>query len=754
LYVDEDEDVQTYGRLFNREVLWLILRYVLVYKKYLFVALVFVLIITGTNLLVPFLLRTLIDRHISKQGQIVDFGRAEGPGEPDSAGSRDRLGVAGLPEKTSHTLAKRLRKSLLLDDGVYFLFQSELKYFSKTEKEILIERGLLSRESFLLLERPRLEGETGKKVETLTQAGKVRVYGGTFFLFDTGILGGFTTAQVALLRERDFSRILAYVLFIVGTLLLQFSASYLQIVYLMKLSQFAMKDLRKDLFDHLLSLEVSYFDRNPVGKLVNRVTNDIETLNELFSSVLVTLFQDVLMMAGIAVIMFLADFRLALIVSASYPFVVLFTVLFRVQARNAYRLIRTKITGLNIFMNETITGIRIIQIFTRENANRANFLARNNAVYKAQLKELYANAIFRPLISLLNWFAIAAVIYFGARGLVSDSVTFGLLVMFVAYVERFFAPVHDLSEKFDIMQSATAAGEKLLTVFNAEAVKEGEGGSIDGGREGGHRRARESDVQRDGAGTASRFEAAPRLRGEVRFEDVWFSYQPNEWVLRGVSFTIKPTQTLAIVGETGAGKTTVISLLSKFYRIQRGRILIDGVSIDEIPYKILRENIASVMQDVFLFSRTVRDNITLGKPYDREWFEKVCGVTHVNRFLSSLPELDLEMVMERGATFSAGERQLVSFARALYSNPSILVLDEATSNIDTETETLIRDAIGHLTKGRTSIIIAHRLSTIKNADTIIVLDKGAIVEEGRHEELLAKRGIYHKLYTLQFKALS
>jgi ABC-type multidrug transport system fused ATPase/permease subunit len=325
--------------------------------------------------------------------------------------------------------------------------------------------------------------------------------------------------------------------------------------------------------------------------------------------------------------------------------------------------------------------------------------------------------------------------------------------MFIAYVERFFAPVHDLSEKFDIMQSATAAGEKLITVFNDDAVKEVEGGSTEGARTGGGRRERGPAASRDAARAEPRFGAESRLRGEVLFEDVWFSYQPSEWVLRGVSFAIKPRQTLAIVGETGAGKTTVINLLSRFYRIQRGRILIDGVSIDDIPYRVLRENIASVMQDVFLFSRTVRDNITLGEPFDEEWFNKVCGVTHVDRFISNLPKLDLEMVMERGATFSAGERQLVSFARALYSNPSILVLDEATSNIDTETETLIRDAIAHLTKGRTSIVIAHRLSTIKNADTIIVLDKGTVVEEGRHEELLAKRGIYHKLYTLQFNAL-
>ena len=756
MYVDEDEDRQTYGKLFNRDVLALILRYVMSYRRHLFVALVFVLFIAGSNLLVPFLLRTLIDRHISKQGVILAL-----PG----GATAGQLGKA---------LEKQLRRSVRLDDETFFLLQSQLKYVSAGERERLVRDGTLSDRAYLLLEPRDVAGTTGPgdkgapsgptgpgddlrvKIEEMVSTGDIRVYTGergakgdrasrgVYYLVETGALAGFTTGEIMRLRESDFTSILRYVLYIIAMLLVQFGASYLQIIELMKLSQLAMKDLRRDLFEHILDLEVSFFDKTPIGKLVNRVTNDIETLNELFSSVLVTLFQDVLMMAGIALIMFFTDFRLALIVSSAYPFIVLFTILFRIQARKAYRLIRTKITALNSFINETITGIRIVQIFVREAQNFAKFFGRNTAVYDAQLKEMYANAVFRPLINFLNWFSIAAVIYFGARGLIGGRVSFGLLIMFVAYIERFYAPVQDLSEKFDIMQSATAAGEKLIAVLRAEAVRETGGAAFT------HRPLspgtglpRAGERPRGGAGER-------RFKGEIVFDDVWFSYVPGEWVLRGLSFSVKPEQTLAIVGATGAGKTTVINLLARFHRVGKGRILIDGTSIEDISYLDLRRNIASVMQDVFLFSRTVKDNITLGNPYDEDWYRKVCEVTHVDRFIGGLPGKDLEPVMERGATFSAGERQLISFARALYANPSILVLDEATSNIDTETEKLIRDAIVHLTKGRTSIVIAHRLSTIRHADTIVVIDKGTIVEEGRHQALLAKKGIYHKLYTLQF----
>jgi len=703
------EDTGQNGRLYNREVLNLLFKYVLRYRRYLLIALLFVLFITGSNLVIPYLLKTIVDRFIFKQGRVVEFLWAQ---------QLDRRLLRGLQR---------------LGEDTAFLYQSQLKHLTKKEMEKLEGSGILSGETYLLVTPPQLEGRLGEKLAGLLASGKAIRYG-AHLLINTDSISEFTLNELLALRQADFRNVLVYVLVIVGVLFLQFGASYVQIVYLMKLSQLAMKDLRKDLFAHLLTFEVTYFDQNRIGRLVNRVTNDIETLNELFSSVLVTLFQDLLMMLGIALVMFFTDLYLAAVVSLTYPFIILFTIVFRIQVRNAYRIIRTRISELNSFLNETITGMRVIQIFVREMKNFQNFRGLNSAVFQAQLKQLYVYAVFRPLISFLRWFSIAAVIYFGARGIGLDRVSYGVLVMFIAYIERFFAPVQDLSEKFDLMQNANAAGEKIISVFGADASHE----------------ALSSDHKSRGH---SRQPRDYRFLGDICFEDVWFSYKPEEWVLKGISFSVRPEETLAIVGETGAGKSTIVSVLSKYYRHQKGRILIDGLEIEEIPHWRIRKNFAAVMQDVFLFSRSIRENIILGRPFDQDWFDTVCRVTHVDRFIRELPGGDMEQVMERGVTFSAGERQLLSFARALYFNPSVLVLDEATSSIDTETERLIQDAIMNLTKGRTSIVIAHRLSTIKHADRIIVIDRGRIVEEGNHKSLLAKKGIYHTLYHLQFSNL-
>jgi len=704
------EETTENGRLYNRDVLKLLFKYVFRYRRYLLSALFFVLLITGSNLYIPYLLRSMVDRFIFKQGRLIQLLSGQ---------SLDR---------------KVLRNAVRLEEDFYFLFKAQLRYLKTREMDELEKSGMISRKTYLLVESPIIQEELRKKVEQFSATGQILSYDG-FYLFETGITGRFSLEEILRLRQADFSKLVLYVLIIVAILFVEFGASYVQIVYLMKLSQFAMKDLRKDLFSHIITLEVSFFDRNRIGKLVNRVTNDIETLNELFSSVLVHLFQDLLMMLGIAIVMFFTDLYLASVVAFTFPFIILITVLFRIRVRKAYRKIRTKITDLNSFLNEAITGIRVIQIFVREMKMFLKFTSLNTAVFNAQMKQLTVYALFRPIVSFLRWFAIAAVIYFAARGIGIDRVSYGILVMFIAYVERFFSPVQNLSEKFDLMQSANAAGEKIISIFNGNATHEIPPEDF-----------RSYGVRAQGNGS--------RFTGEIYFDDVWFSYEPDEWVLRGVSFWVRPQKTLAIVGETGAGKSTITSVLSKFYNVQKGRVLIDGVDIGEIPHWKIRQNFISVMQDVFLFSRSIRENITLGRTYDRDWFETVCRATHVDGFIRNLPQNEQEPVMERGATFSAGERQLLSFARALYFNPSVLVLDEATSNIDTETERLIQDAILNLTRDRTSIIIAHRLSTVKNADKIIVLDKGKIVEEGDHQTLLARKGIYHKLFRLQFSNLT
>jgi ABC-type multidrug transport system fused ATPase/permease subunit len=714
-YFEEEPDG---GALINKDILRILFGYVWHYKKQLCFSLFCVVVITGATLTIPYCAKTIFDRYIIKQGYAVDAGK---------------ISLAKNAE-----LARRAKSGKSLGAGKYFMFQSGLSFFSKRQIQSFIDAGIFSRDKYTLVESPRrTDPKIARKLESAVASGSAIACPDSTYLFKQGGFAGFTNKELLKVRDSDVGNIMRYVLFMLAIFTVQFVATYLQIVSLMRLSQHSMRDLRRDLFGHALSLEVSYFDKNPIGRLVNRVSNDIEVLNEMFSSVLITLFQDILILTGITGIMFVANVYLACAVAVTFPLLFAVTFVFRVQARKAYRVIRTKIADLNAFLNENISGVRIVQIFVQEAKQIAKFIKINDDVYRANIRQVYIYAVFRPLIDFFRWFAIATVIYLGSRLIFDDRLSYGMVLMFIAYIGAFFEPIGDLSEKFDIMQSATAAGEKILSVFNAKAKKE---------LSGPHQDAPEGPPA----------EGVKRLSGGIAFNDVWFSYAqgaaiaPEEWVLRGISFSVKPRETLAIVGETGSGKTTIISLLSRLYPVQKGSITVDGVDINDIPYNVLRKNIATVMQDVFLFSRTLRGNVILNSPFEAERFASVGRITHIDKFIKNLAGGENEQVMERGATFSAGERQLLAFARALYADPSILVLDEATSNIDTETERLIQDAIAHLIQGRTSIIIAHRLSTIRNASQIIVLEKGCIVEQGNHESLLAKRGRYYDLYKMQF----
>jgi len=710
-----EEDLPSTGAagLLNRAVIRLLFSYLFRYRRYLFAAIFFLIFIAGARLLVPYISGYTIDHFLVKKGVCVSRTLLE---ESSAAG----------PE-----LRKKLLYSIALDDTALFLFSRQLARVPAKERSF---------DQWTLIESPpKVSGALSQKIQEAVKNGEVRRYWNDRFLFSDAALGRFTTAELAVLRSADWFRVGMYVLLVIGLFLVQFAASYLQIIALMKLSQYAMRDLRLDLYRHCLSLELSFFDKNPVGRLVNRITNDIETLNEMFSSVAVALFQDLIIMAGIVVVMFFTDVRLSLMVCSAFPFLAVITIVFRDRVRSAYRIIRTRISHLNAFLNENITGIRITQIFGRETRQFDKYRAINHEVYSANIRQLFVYAVFRPLIDFFRWAAVAGVIFFGSQMLVHAELSYGVIVMFLAYIANLFEPLGDLAEKFDIMQSANAAGEKILSVLKADALRE-----ID----------KKDTVQKSlPEGRPPGLPGGRRFRGEIRFDNVWCAYAPDEWVLRGVSFSVPPRSTMAIVGETGSGKSTMINLLARLYPWQKGRITIDGIDTAKIPYSVLRSNMAVVMQEMFLFSRSVRENLVLGAPFEAARWEEIIRITHVDRLLARLPAGAEEMVMERGATFSAGERQLCAFARALYADPAILVLDEATSNIDSETENLIQDALRHLVRDRTSIIIAHRLSTVRSADRIIVLDKGAIAEQGDHKTLLALKGLYYNLYKLQFEAV-
>jgi ATP-binding cassette subfamily B multidrug efflux pump len=501
-------------------------------------------------------------------------------------------------------------------------------------------------------------------------------------------------------------------------LVVGFVVSYIQNYTMSYVGQRVMFDLRVHLFGHIQRMEVQFFDKNPVGRLMTRLTSDVEVLNELFTSGVVAIFLDVFTLAGIVAILCYLNLKLALITFMVLPLLGVATHMFRVRARDSYRKVRVRLAALNSFLQENVTGMSVVQLFNRERAQLDKFNALNRDLYDAHIMSVVAYAMFFPAIELLSAVAIALILAYGGGDVIRGAMTFGSLVAFIQYAQRFYRPIADLSEKYNILQSAMASS-----------------------------RIQDPPVPR--ALPRPTTAAAP---SEVVFEDVRFSYNPGEPVLHGVSFRVAPGEKVAVVGYTGAGKTTIINLLSRFYEVDSGRILINGVDIRDLTLSDLRRDVAVVLQDVFLFSGSVAENITLGNPaISGEKMREVSRYINAEKLISKLPHGYAENVGERGKSLSVGERQLLSFARALVYDPMLLVLDEATSSVDTETEYLVQDALKKFMSGRTAIVIAHRLSTIRDVDRIVVLHKGRIVEEGPHHELLAKGGLYSELYELQFK---
>jgi ATP-binding cassette subfamily B protein len=504
----------------------------------------------------------------------------------------------------------------------------------------------------------------------------------------------------------------------------KFCSEFLQSYTLSMTGQKIMYDMRMQLFRHLHTLSASFFDKNPVGRLITRVITDIDVLNELFSSGIVSIFGDIFTLLGIMIAMLVLDWQLGLVTLAVVPVIGVVTAIFRRKARDSYRRVRIAIAKINAYLQEHITGMAVVQLYNREEKSLHKFDSINREHLDANKDSIMAYAWFYPSIEILSSVAIALIIWYGGGKVILGATTLGALAAFIQYSQRFFRPIADMSEKYNILQSAMASSERVFRLLDTPSTV---------------------------LNPPSPLHLETNVRGEIEFRNVWFAYNDEDWVLRDVSFQVNPGESVAIVGHTGAGKTTTTSLLTRLYDIQRGEILLDGINISKLDLGVLRSAFAVVLQDVFLFSGTIESNIRLGSTISGERVVAATEDVNLAPFLRMLP-LGLDHpVNERGTTLSVGQRQLLAFARALAHDPQILILDEATSSVDTETELQIRRAIDRLMEGRTSIIIAHRLSTIQKCDKIIVMHKGRVREIGTHQQLLAQRGLYYKLYQLQYK---
>jgi ABC-type multidrug transport system fused ATPase/permease subunit len=669
---EEESLVKSYDSKLMRRLL----SYAKPFKSYLLAVIVLMLIGTGLDLLRPILIKNAIDNNIN--GYKKPYTMLMAPVE----------GSVKLGEGYVIQGEKAEGKEVTM---IY----NEKKYY-------IVEGKVNDKTSYALTVDKFEQGGTAYKAHLLSNE------------------------DIKVLRRSDVLGIIKTVIYTLLICITVFGLGYLWIYLLQTAGQKIVFNIRKDLFKHVEGLSLSFFDKNPVGRLVTRVTNDVEALNEMYTGVLVYIFKDIFIIIGILIAMLTLNVKLALVIVSSVPFVVAGALIFKKHDREAYRDVRMKLAKINSSLSENISGVKTVQIYHKEEKMFNKFDSINKSYFQASMKQLTIFALFRPAVDLLSTLTLAGLLWFGGRKVLNQEIPVGVLFAFVSYLMQFFQPIFDLTEKYDILQSSMASAERIFMLMdNKDMIKD-----------------TEKPVK------------VKRLKGEIEFKNVWFAYNDEQWVLRDVSFKIKPGEKIAFVGATGAGKTSIISLISRLYDIQKGEILIDGINIKHMEQKELRRNLATVLQDVFLFTGDIKSNIRLNdENITDEDIIKACRYVNADRFIEKLPKKYDDEVNERGTTFSQGERQLIAFARAIAFNPPILVLDEATSNIDTETESLIQDALSKITQDRTTIIVAHRLSTIKNADKIVVLHKGKIREIGNHEELLSKEGLYYNLYKLQYKEL-
>lgn len=683
------------GKPYNLRLLRRLAHYAIPYKKFIFLALTLTVMITLMQLALPYLSKIAIDRYILSSWYRINFSALEDNSTQDFLKNyghyieKSKEGSSGL---ISHVDIKKMDLSLLHEYRGRGIIS--WKRFYKTFPES-------QNDSFLL--------DRGRDIMTM-EDGSIAVP------FEN--LRNLKAEEILRIRAKDVRGVTIISIIILVSLFISFGLGYAEYYLLELTGQNIMQDIRLQLFRHMQSQAVSFFDRHPVGRLVTRVTNDIENLNEMFKSVVITVFKDIFILTGILTVLLYLNWRLALVCFALLPFIFGLTLLFSSLAREAFRELRVKVAKINAFLQERITGMRIIQLFTREEFQMKNFAGINRENYLAGMKQIRIFAVFMPIMELFSSFAVALLIWYGGSNVIGEQLTLGALVAFISYIQMFFKPIRDISEKYNIMQSAMASTERVLEFMDhREEIPETD------------HPVRPANVE-----------------GHFQFKDVSFSYHKDHPILCNLSFEVKPGEMVAIVGATGAGKTTVVNLMERFYDTDQGKILLDGIDIREWPKKELRAQIGLVMQDVFIFSGSIKDNISLGQDsVSREGIERSVRAANAHGFIRKLPDGLQHEIGERGSTLSGGERQLLSFARALAYDPKVLILDEATSSVDPETERLIQEAIFRITKKRTTLVVAHRLSTIRKADLILVMHNGRIREQGAHEELMALKGIYYKL---------
>jgi len=696
------EEGKIKGKIYDFKLIRRLLQYIKPYKLFFIICLILLLFTALFNLSLPYITKLSIDRYIVPSHAKLKFS------------GKDSLFEDNLKEKYSQVL-------IPLEEGNYLI---NLSTIEKGDKLLLEKRGYLSNDRYLFINPSA--AKSSQKDEILNVLNKYpevfRKYNSSFFA-NLNDLEKLKKEDIKIIREKDLEGVKFLALIFIFILILNFFFNFAYVYLLQWIGQRVMFNMRTQIFSHLLFLPLSFLEKTPVGRLVTRATNDVAAINEMYTSVLITVLKDICLMGGVLFVMFRMNVKLTLFILALTPLIVYISFVFRSKVRNAYREIRRKIAKLNAFSQESISGIKIVQLFSQEEENFKKFKGINRENYLAALRQLIIFSVFKPLVEIVSSVGIAILIWYGGLGVINATFTFGSMVAFLSYIQMFFSPIRSITGSYNVLQGAMAASERIFALLDQKEEKRLPGKKI------------------------------THPKGKIEFQNVWFSYNDEEWVLKDVSFTVNPGERVALVGHTGAGKTSITSLLFRFYEVKKGRILLDGVDIREIDLSFLRSQMGLVLQDIFLFSGNIEGNIRLtDQGISEEKIQKAIEYANARSFVETFPEGYKAEVQERGATFSQGQRQLLVFARALAFNPRILVLDEATANIDSETEALIQDALEKLLKNRTSLVVAHRLSTIKNADKILVLYKGKIVERGTHVELLKKKGYYHHLYRLQFKS--